>query len=431
MYQNNHSQKKYFIKFLFVLCFSFLNSPAFSQPASTNLSIPNSQTGRNSSSIEESILHSVWEISNSFYRGTAFAIRPNQMITNFHVLSSLLENGGSLKDIFLYQFGSPYPIKIRKVIRVSVLYDLALFETEETVSNYLEFTKDFLDPKEKLSVVGYREGVLTIIQKTGNLLKMDSLSMFPANTMNFAAMSGSPVLNIKGEVVGVKYGGVSNLLLFTEVSDIQRFLSGQESTLCSSSHVKCFEQEIRNIKQKAEQGSALHQYILSSIYRDGSYVDFIRVSLELAFKLLKKAAEQGLVMAQADLAYTYSQGNGTEINKTLAVEWYKKSAKRGSPLSQINLADIYETGVGTVVPVNKYLAFEWYTKAADQGLAPAQYALGRMYMDGVETIVNKYLAFYLMQKSSKNGYEPAKKFLDVMSRGGFGTEIKKCFRTFI
>ena len=428
MYQNNHSQKKYFIKFLFVflLCFSFLKGVQAEIRSST----------------EESAFHSVWKISNSFIRGTAFAINPNQIITNFHVLAGLLENEGSIEDIFLYQLGNSYPIKIRKVIKVSALLDLALLETKETVSNYLKFTNDFLDPKEKLFIVGYRKSLLTIVQKTENISQMDSLSYFPVNTVNFSGLSGSPVLNIKSEVVGVAYSGVPNLFYFTKVSDIQRFLSEKESTPCSSlPPVKCLKQEIMNLKQMAEEGSALAQYQLGIIYRDraekGSVIvqdelgvirdgdSFVRVNLASSFYWMKKSADQGLTVAEMELAYKYSQGIGTAVNKALAFELLKKSAKRGYAPSQYRLAYMYEKGVETAAVVNKYLAFEWYKKSAEQGFAPAEYELAVMYRDGVGTVVNKYLALYLLKKSAEQGFAPAEYELAVMYRDGVGTVVNK------
>ena len=46
MYQNNHFQNKPIIKFLFVLCFSFLICPAFaSEDISRKLSRPKTETG--------------------------------------------------------------------------------------------------------------------------------------------------------------------------------------------------------------------------------------------------------------------------------------------------------------------------------------------------------------------------------------------------
>ena len=423
MYLKNPSPKKPIIKFLFVLCFSFLICPAFSQPVSTKLPVPNSKTGNLtntaskqegaqaeiSSSTKEKTLPSVWKISNSSSSGTTFAISPNQMITNFHVLSEMLKDEGSLKDIVLIQsvVGSSQ-LKIQQILKVSALYDLVLFETKETVSNYLKLTDNFLDPKEELSIVGYPKGVLKTIQKTGNLFQADSLSSFLVNIIDVGGLSGSPVLNIQGEVVGVACGSISNLLRFTKVSDIQKLLSGKDSTLCSSfpSPIKCFEQEMRNLRQMAEEGSAFAQYRLANIYREGIGTEINR---DLAFEWFKKSAEQGFAPAQYVLAVRYLEGIGTEINEDLAFKWYKKSADQGYAPAQYGLAYMYAMGLGK--KVNRNLVFELYKKSAEQGYAPAQYSLADTYRQGFGTEINEDLAFKWYKKSADQGYEPAKQVI--------------------
>ena len=398
MYLNNPSLKKYFINFLFVLCFSFLNYPAFSE------------------SVKENTLPSVWKISNFFSSGTTFAIGPNQMITNFHLLTEMLENEGSLEKIVLTQSVSSFQIQIKRVIKVSALFDIALFETKETVSNYLKLTNDFLDPKEELSIVGYPEEVLNTIQKTGNIFQADSFSYFPVNTVGFDGLSGSPVLNIQSEIAGVAYGGVFNLLNFTKASDIQKFLSGKESTLCSSfpSPIKCFEKEMMNLKQMLDQGSAFAQYRLALIYMKGWGID---VNRGLAFYWIKKAAEQGFAPAQYTLANMYREGWGIDANRGLAFYWIKKAAEKGYALAQYALGIIYAEGA--------VLTFYWIKKAAERGYAPAQDFIAYMYIKGLGTEANFELALKWRKKAAEQGYVPAKKSLAYMYMEGFGTKVSR------
>ena len=394
MYPNNASPNKPIIKFLFVFCFSFLNSLAFSEDISRKISAPNTETGyltvseqggvqaKAGPAAKESVHHSVWKISYSSFRGTAFAIAPNQMITNFHVLSGQLEKGGSLKDIVLTQSVSSSQLQIQRVLKVSALYDIVLFETKETVSDYLKLDDDLLDTEEELSIIGYPSSVLTTIQKAGNLFQAGSFSSFPVNAVDFYGLSGSPVLNTQGEVVGLVYGVNSNLLLFTKISGIQKFLSGEESTLCSSSllPVKCFEQEITNLRQMSEEGSAFVQYMLAFMSRTGTGTE---INLDLALKWYKKSAEQGFAPSQSDLAYMYREGIGTEVNSDLAFKWYKKSAEQGFAPSQSDLAYMYYNRL-----FNSDLAFKWYKKSA-------------MYREGIGTEVNLDLASKWYKKSAE------------------------------
>ena len=432
MYPNNASSNKPIIKFLFVFCFSFLNCPAFSEDISRKISAPNTETGyltvseqggahaKAGPSAKENVLHSVWKISNSSLRGTAFAIAPNQMITNFHILSSLLENEGSLEDIVLTQSVSSSQLQIQRVLKVSALYDLVLFETKETVSDYLKLDDDLLDPEEELSIVGYPKDGLTTIQKTGNIFQEGSYSYFPMNAIGIGGASGSPVLNIQGEVVGAAYVAKSNLLIFTKAINIQKFLSGEESTLCSSSllYVKCLEQEITNLRQMSEEGSAFVQYMLAFVFNKGIGTE---INLDLAFEWSKKSAEQDFAPAQDRLAYMYTEGIGTEVNLDLAFYWYKKSAEQDFAPAQFMQAYMYTEGMGT--EVNLDLAFYWSKRAAEQGLAFAQYMQASMYKEGMGTEVNLDLAFYWYKKSAEQDFASAQNRLAYMYTEGIVTEV--------
>ena len=379
MYPNNVFPNKPIIKFLFVFCFSFLNCPAFSKDISRKISAPKTETRyltvseqggaqvKAGPSAKENVLHSLWNIFNPSRKGngTAFAIAPNQMIMNFHVLFRLLDKGGSLEDIVLTQSVSSSQLQIQRVLKVSILYDLVLFETKETVSDYLKLDDDLLDPEEELSIVGYPAGVLTTTQKIGNLFQAGSFSSFAMNATVIGGASGSPVLNTQGEAVGVSYAALSNLLVFTKAINIQKFLSGEESNLCSFSllPVKCFEQEITNLRQMSEEGSAYTQY---------------------------------------RLAFTYWQGIGTEVDVNSAFYWFKKSAEQGFAPSQNKIGYMYLYGIGTEVDADS--AFYWFKKSAEQGFIPSQYEIGKMYLRGIGTEVDADLAFYWSKKSAEQGF---------------------------
>lgn len=90
---------------------------------------------------------------------------------------------------------------------------------------------------------------------------------------------------------------------------------------------------------------------------------------ELNFQDTLKAAEQGDVAAQHNLAVMYAKGNGTKQNYKKAAEWYEKAAEQGFAEAQYNLAFMYDHGKG--IKQNYKKAFFWYEKAAEQGIAEA------------------------------------------------------------
>jgi hypothetical protein len=52
-----------------------------------------------------------------------------------------------------------------------------------------------------------------------------------------------------------------------------------------------------------------------------------------AAKWIRKAADQGLAMAQYNLGSMYENGQGVTKDKNLAIEWYRKAALQGYPLA--------------------------------------------------------------------------------------------------
>ena len=77
-----------------------------------------------------------------------------------------------------------------------------------------------------------------------------------------------------------------------------------------------------------------------------------------------------------NLGVCYENGTGTAVNKTEAFRWYKKAAEQGIAIAQYNLARCYEDGIGT--EINKTEAFRWYKAAAEQGDEGAQKRLRAM-----------------------------------------------------
>ncbi len=99
-----------------------------------------------------------------------------------------------------------------------------------------------------------------------------------------------------------------------------------------------------------------------------------------AFQHFQKAAAQGYVVAQFELAECYDKGKGVAQDYGQAAKWYEKSAVLGHARAQANIAYMYEIGQG-VVPDPKLAAY-WYAQSAAQGEAVAQYNLGAMIESG-------------------------------------------------
>ena len=364
----------------------------------------------------ENLAQYVWKISNSTGSGTAFAIGPNQFITNFHVMLSIFKGVESSEEIVLSQKGKT--LSFNRPLKINSVYDLALFETKESLSDYLHITDVSIEAGEKLFAIGYPQGVLTIVKKTARVTYEDDLSYgFAVDHSELHGISGSPLLNEKGQIAGVVYFASINILYAIRTKYLEEFVKGDTALDCShfSNISSCFKREIENLKTKAEQGEMFSQYKLAHVYYGGEGVE-----KKLALYWFEKSAEQNYAPAQRGLAGMYYKGEGVEKNLELAVYWVTKSAEQDYAPAQEMLARIYYKGEG--VKRNLELAGYWYKKSAEQGDALAQMTLAGMYYYGKGVEKNVNMAVDLYKKAAEQGYAPAQMTLSGMYYKGEGVE---------
>ena len=246
---------------------------------------------------------SIWKIisfeenieENTVY-ATGFFVGENRFVTNFHVLLSILGRAKDNTSIALSQEGSDSVLRVKKVLALSALYDLALLETEENTTNFLSLRENPPEPSENLIIPAYPSEIFTTIKKTGNIIREDSIDYtFPVNNFLLNGASGSPVLDEQGQVVGVVYGGNVNMLSAVHIYHLEEFINRELGTECAdidrfswSSLEACIKEEVESLQELAEQGDDLAQNELSNIYYKG---EVVVQSFEKAFYWIEQAAE--------------------------------------------------------------------------------------------------------------------------------------------
>ena len=121
-----------------------------------------------------------------------------------------------------------------------------------------------------------------------------------------------------------------------------------------------------------------------------------------AVEWFQKAADQGHMEAQHNLAGFYKEGLGTAVNKAKAVELLQKSARQGSPLAKYELGMCYRWGEG--ISEDKEKALDLFYQAAEAGSARAELQIGNMYDFGDGVAVDKKKAFEHYKKGAELGY---------------------------
>jgi hypothetical protein len=155
--------------------------------------------------------------------GTGFFIsREGTLLTNYHVVQGCT-------SVALYHTGVKYPSSILASDRTN---DLAILNSSKKSNQYFKVNKDGPELLEEIFVAGYPLGL-----KVSNSLKVSggrvsSLAGYGDNYSNFqidAAMnpgnSGGPIINKKGNVVGIAVA---------QLTDVQGFNFGIKSSTANS-----------------------------------------------------------------------------------------------------------------------------------------------------------------------------------------------------
>ena len=350
--------------------------------------------------------------------GTGFFVGKNHFITNFHVIYPMLKN---IESITLSQEGNPTDLKVTNILALSAIYDLALVEVEtKHFTNFLSLRESLPEPYEDLYVPAYLNNHFVNIKKTGNTFFHGTSHLsFAVNHFFLPGVSGSPVLDEQGQVVGVSSEAIHNILFALSMSDLKEFIIGNTGSNCSHfiNLKSCAEKEIENLKDLATAGSVEAQRQLAMMYFYGIRTE---KSWDKVVQWLSKAVEQVYVPAQDRLAMMSFNGEGIEKNRDKAVQWLSKAAKQAYALAQDHLVMMYHYDKKIEKNVDK--AFQWMSKAAKQAYAPAQYHLAMMYYNGEGTEKNWDKAFQWLSKAAEQAYAPAQYQLALVYFSGKGIE---------
>ena len=123
--------------------------------------------------------------------------------------------------------------------------------------------------------------------------------------------------------------------------------------------------------------------------------------IDQALTMLREAADQGHMEAQACCGDLYTFGNGVAKDDRLVFVYHEKAAQQGHPAAQLNTGLCYSDGRGCDQSYERMA--EWLEKAAIQGDAGAQHELGYAYQHGRSVPQSDEKAFELYSQSAAQG----------------------------
>jgi TPR repeat protein len=125
-----------------------------------------------------------------------------------------------------------------------------------------------------------------------------------------------------------------------------------------------------------------------------------------AMEWFRKAALEGSLDAETNIALMYADGVGVTKDPAKALDWFHLAAEGGEAAAEYNLALVYARGEGT--PRDYKESTRWLTAAADQNLVPALMDLAEHCLhppDGSTADVDRAIHYY--EKAAALGDERA------------------------
>ncbi len=310
----------------------------------------------------ERVHRAVWKIENvgEGYYGTAFAISRKNFLAAFHTWNGLLKEGRTLGDIHLVQEGNGRTHTVSRLLAVSATYDLALFEINGSVEDYLALAKGFtLGRGERLYTLGYLGGALFKAvpeSRGGGYYQDDWVYGFAANHADLRGMSGGPVFDSKGKVVGLQATAGTNMLYGVRSRHLHGLLTYRVGILCPRPREakSCLRAGKKDTRRIAGAGNAVARYQLG---HGDSYVNETDRERLASIDQLKASARNGFPFAMRALANLKVHGQrGLEKDLASAASLYERAAARGEPAATHTLIQMYYYGMGKVKDVDKALA---------------------------------------------------------------------------
>ena len=237
--------------------------------------------------------------------GMCFSVDSSRFfVTNFHVFRNLLKKVRSFSDLTLSQEGNPSELKVHRVLVVSGLYDLVLFEVNREDGDYMSATESFSpDSGETLfSMSPDRCGFTRMVEVTKATYEDIFFFMIAFDQRNLFGSSGGPVLNSSNQVVGVMHAANENMSYVIKGKYLKELIAGTGKGVFTCpdpfSPASCISQEDERVKRLSDQGNVLARY---QVGRTQSHI-VERPPEELTSVEMEQAANQGFPRAE------YSQG---------------------------------------------------------------------------------------------------------------------------
>ena len=340
---------------------------------------------------------------------SGFVIKEGVVATNLHVI-----NGAASGYAKLANDKAKYPIQ--GVVAFDESHGLVLLAVDKIKATPLPLgDSSKLAVGDEVYAIGNSEGlegtfsagIVSAVWKVGeNTILQITAPISPGS-------SGGPVVNGKGEVIGVAVGTlkeVQNLNFVSPSTHLNSLVSGigaaqpladlrHDDKVASGAVSQDMWKIIAvNLRKAAENGDTDSMVILGLMHYAGRGVP--KDGLE-AVNWFRKAAERGNAAGMARLGEAYYLGWGVAQNDREALSWFRKAVDGGNTDAMVYLGEVY--GDGRSVPRDDREASNWYRKAAEKGNTEGMRYLAWEYQFGSGVPKDEREALNWYRKAAQKG----------------------------
>ena len=402
--------------------------------------------------------------------GSGFFVNDTKtFVTNFHVVQTLLTSRQQelnprhfIHALKIKHDGKIYPVK--GVKNISVLHDLIILEVEGYEGEFLKLSDK--TPSGNLYVMGFPHRTLSVIPANVSYFRDEDTHYFlyPRFTIgeNLGGISGGPVVNSDGEVVGIFSSSTTWIFHIIKIQILKQLLEEAPKPLSNNVIHRIQDQiqliynaaemgdpiayetlwllsdnftinalkKIKDLKNKsdlkkfqndevwrwreksAKLGNPPAMYVLGGLYITKGYP-------KLGFEWMKKAALIDYPYAQYILYLLYKEGIGTKQSIDEAFKWLQKAALHNHTRAMFDLGVEYMKKwwvQGT--PFDKRSALSWFQKAAERGSVQTQFTLALMYLTGSGLVQDIKTALEYLRLAAQASHEPSQFLLGILYKTG-------------
>ena len=436
-------------------------------------SLPLSEESKNPLDLNK-ISQQVVKITANGRQGTGFLIPYTTIVTTAHNVSTLA-GFLPLKDIkisFSFTQGKksapllalmttpPWVDTSKKVVGIKSLsleQDLVALEFTWTSSYPWQIFPLEEQNKNRVGEIVYIPGFPLgeeVLIKGTIVESGESEFVISTNFSVLKGVSGSAVFNELGEVIGLAYRGMDNIVHAVNLKHLRSFveeipkkapplralknrvLHPKKNDLYADNteYLRLDEKEIFN-----KQWSLLQQKVTDGSAKAGLSLAFMYLAenmTEKAVELISALAEAGNPTAQYLLGFYYATGDyGVEQNDSLAFKWSSKALSNGYGLAEHNVASLFLEGRGVEQDIQK-AKHHFRNSAKDYMHAGSMYSLGLLYYtgDGGEAdyvMAGKAFELATVLRYPSAGFMLGKMYLDGNLTGESGDlDYKRAYQFF-